>query len=89
MGMDRNKLKKIGAIVLATGTIAATVVGAAAASDLFDHNNPVHILQDSVMEPVQPTTVELQVAENTQLLKSLELEADVQLPKVKYSQLGC
>lgn len=87
--MDRKSIKKIGAIALAVGIGATSVMGAVAASDLFDHKDPVCLLQDAVLEPVQPTQITLQLDANTQLLKNLEVQADVDTSKVKYTQLGC
>ena len=89
MGMNRQTIKKVGAIALATGIAATSVLGAVAAADLFDHKDPAVVLQTAVLEPVQPTEITLQLAENTQLLKNLEVEAVVSLDKVKFTQLGC
>jgi hypothetical protein len=89
MGMDRQTMKKIGAIALATGITAATVLGAVASADQFSQKDPVALLQHTVLEPAQPSEITLQLAENTQLLKNLEVEAVVDLSKVKYSHLGC
>jgi hypothetical protein len=89
MGMDRQTMKKIGAIALATGITAATVLGAVASADQFSQKDPVALLQHTVLEPFQPSEITLQLAENTQLLKNLEVETVVDLSKVKYSQLGC
>ena len=89
MTMNRKSIKKVGAIALAVGVAATSVMGAVAAADLFDHKDPVCILQDSVLEPVHPTEITLQLEANTQLLKNLEVEAVPDLTKVKYTQLGC
>lgn len=89
MTMNRKSIKKIGAIALAVGIGATSVMGAVAASDLFEHKDPVCILQDAVLEPVQPTQITLQLEANTQLLKNLEVEAEPDVTKVKYTQLGC
>jgi hypothetical protein len=88
MGMDKQTMKKIGAIALATGITAATVLGAVASADQ-SQNDPVAFLEHTVLEPFQPSEVTLQLAENTQLLKNLEVETVVDLSKVKYTQLGC
>ena len=89
MGMDRKSLKKVGAIVLSVGVAATAVVGAVAAADHYGDDNPVAFLEHATLEPVQPSEITLQLQENTQLLKSLEVEAVPDYSKVKFTQLGC
>lgn len=89
MGMNRQTLKKVGAIALAAGITATSVMGAVAAADLFGHKNPVHFLHTAVLEPVHPSEITLQLDANTQLLKNLEVKAVPDVSKVKFTQLGC
>ena len=87
--MNRQTLKKVGAVALAAGITATSVMGAVAAADLFEQKDPVCLLQDAVLEPVQPSEITLQLEANTQLLKNLEVEAVEDFSKVKFTQLGC
>lgn len=89
MNMNRQTLKKVGAVALAAGITATSVMGAVAAADLFEQKDPVCLLQDAVLEPVQPSEITLQLEANTQLLKNLEVEAVEDFSKVKFTQLGC